>query len=68
MAKNKYLFYACFKNGHNGGVYCDGRKTAQEAEKDLIKLMNGYLTNDCIFMGIIKCSDSAPLSHIYALG
>ena len=26
MPKNKYLFYACYKNGHNGGVYYDGKK------------------------------------------
>lgn len=51
MAKNKYLFYACYKNGHNGGVYYDGKKTAQEAKDDLLKLVSTYLTNDVVFMG-----------------
>ena len=67
MAKNKYLFYACYKNGHNGGMYYDGKKTAQEAKDDLLKLVTTYLTNDVVFMGIVKCNDGKPLDHIQNL-
>ena len=67
MAKNKYLFYACYKNGHNGGVSYDGKTTAQAAKNDLLKLINLYLTNDIVFMGIVKCSDGNPLNHIQNL-
>lgn len=64
MPNNKYLFYACYKNGHNGGVSYSGRKTAKEAKNDLLHLINTYLTNDVVFMGIVKCSDEHPLNHI----
>ena len=67
MSKNKYLFYACYKNGHNGGVCYDGKKSAQEAQKDLLNLMNTYLTNDIVFIGIVKCNDGKPLAHIQNL-
>ena len=64
MPKSKYLFYACYKNTSNGGVSYDGKKTAEEAGKDLLKLMNTYLTNGIVFIGIVKCSDGKPLDHI----
>ena len=67
MPKNKYLFYACYKNGHNGGMYYDGKCSAQEAKDDLMRLINAYLTNDVVFLGIIKCNDGKPLEHITPL-
>ena len=48
-------------------MYYDGKKTAQEAKDDLLKLVSTYLTNDVVFMGIVKCSDGKPLDHIQNL-
>lgn len=64
MAKNKYKYYACLKDGHNGGLICDGRASAQAAEDDLLELVRKYLNNDIVFMGIIKCADGRPFDRI----
>lgn len=37
MAKKKYKYYACLKDGHNGGLVCDGRDSAQAAGGDLLE-------------------------------
>lgn len=66
MAK-KYLFYACYKNGHNGGMCCEGKKTMHEALNDLQGLIRTYANNDMIYIGVIKCADGNPLGHIYSL-
>lgn len=66
MAKD-YKFYACYKNSHNGGIVCEGRNNMEQASKDLIKLINTYVQNDLIFIGVIKCKDGNPLNHIYCL-
>lgn len=64
-AKTKgYRFYACYKNSQNGGLICAGRDTAYEARVDLMKVINSYITNDVVFVGIIKCSDGNPFNHI----
>lgn len=64
-AKTKgYRFYACHKNSQNGGLICAGRNTAYEARVDLMKVINSYITNDVVFVGIIKCSDGNPFNHI----
>lgn len=67
MAKKKYLFYACYKNGHNGGLHYTGKKSIVEAVVDLYELLKMYLTNDIVFIGIVKCSDGKPLNHIQNL-
>lgn len=64
MAKNKYKYYACLKDGHNGGLVCDGRDSAQAAGGDLLELVRKYLNNDIVFMGIIKCADGRPFHRI----
>lgn len=66
MAK-QYLYYACYKNGHNGGMVCNGRKTMYEALSDLQHLIRLYASNDLIYLGVIKCNDGNPLGHIYSL-
>lgn len=64
-AKTKgYKFYACYKNDQNGGLICAGRDTAHEARVDLLKVINSYLTNSVVFIGIVKCSDGNPFNHI----
>ena len=66
MAK-KYLYYACFKNSRNGGMACNGRSSMEEANRDLQRLIATYMSNELIFIGIIKCADNNPLGHIYSL-
>ena len=66
MAK-QYLFYACYKNSRNGGMYCEGKRTMYEALNDLQGLIRKYANNDIIYIGVIKCADGNPLGHIYSL-
>jgi hypothetical protein len=61
--KKEYKFYACYKDAHNGGVFCRGRDSCEEAFNDLQKLKM-YVQNDLIFIGVIKCKDERPLKHI----
>lgn len=63
-AKDKYKFYACFKDGSNSGLICDGRQSAEEAESDLLMILRNYLTNHIVFIGIVKCKDGKPFDHI----
>lgn len=62
MAKG-YRYYACYKNGHNGGVILNERNNMKDAYDDL-KRLNPYVQNDLIFIGVIKCKDGNPLNHI----
>ena len=64
MVNNKYRFYACVKFGDNGSVICSGRATAEAATRDLQGLINSYLTNSVVFIGVIKCSDGKPMNRI----
>ena len=66
-AKNKHKFYACYKNCNNSGLICDGRQSAEEAESDLLMILHNYLTDNIIFIGIVKCKDGRPLDHIHSL-
>lgn len=68
MAKNKkeYKFYACYKNSKGSGACGHGRDTCEEAYRD-IQRYHVYVQNDIIFIGVIKCKDDAPLSHIQNL-
>ena len=61
--KKEWKFYACYKNGHNGGGYSEARDTCEEAYNDL-KRFNCYIQNDLIFIGVIKTKDGSPLKHI----
>ncbi len=68
IAKNKgYKYYACYKNGHNGGAICHARDSCEEAYKDL-KRFEIYVQNDLIFIGVVKCKDGRPLDHIQDIG
>lgn len=62
-SSRRYMYYACFKNGHNGGHVGDARKSCELAYEDL-KRLEGYVRNDLIYFGVIKCKDDNPLSHI----
>ena len=61
--KKEWKFYACYKNGHNGGAYLEARDTCEEAYNDL-KRFSCYIQNDLIFIGVIKTKDGSPLRHI----
>lgn len=65
--KKEWRFYACYKNSHNGGVILDERETCEEAYNDL-KRLSCYVQNDLIFIGVVKCKDKDPLSHIKNIG
>lgn len=59
-------YYACCRNGYDGLVL-DGRNTCKEAYADLQKMLTQYVCDDLIFIGVIKCDDNDPLSHIIDL-
>ena len=61
--KKGWRFYACYKNSHNGGTILSARDTCEEAWNDL-KRLSCYVQNDLIFIGVVKCKDEDPLSHI----
>ena len=61
MNNNRY--YACCRNNYDGLVL-DGRKTCKEAYADLERMLKQYICDELVFIGVIKCSDNDPLSHI----
>ena len=61
--KKGYKYYACYKNGHDGGTWLPPRDTCKEAYRDL-KQLETYLTNDVKFIGVVKTKDNDPLKHI----
>ena len=61
--KKGYKYYACYKNGHDGGTWLSPRDTCKEAYRDL-KQLETYLTNDVKFIGVVKTKDNDPLKHI----
>jgi hypothetical protein len=63
MANKNYKYYACYKNSRGGGTILEGRDTCEEAWKAL-KSLAPYVTNDTIFIGVIKSRGNNPLSHI----
>ena len=63
----QYKTYSALVSAMNKNINIAVEKTAQEAKDDLLKLVNTYLTNDIVFMGIVKCSDGKPLNHIQDL-
>lgn len=68
MAKKGYKYRACCKNGHNGGMYLDARNNMKDAYRDL-KSLEQYVSNDLIFIGVIKCKeDENPLDKVYNIG
>ena len=62
--KSKYSYYACYKNSRGGGAVIGPRDNCADSKKALIHLIEHYMTNETIFIGIIKCSDGNPLSKI----
>ena len=63
MPNKNYKYYACYKNSRGGGTILEGRDTCEEAWKAL-KSLAPYVTNDTIFIGVIKSRSNNPLRHI----
>lgn len=67
MSKKSYKYYACYKNSRNGGCYLEGRDNMEVAYRDL-KRLEIYVTNDLIFIGVIKCKEGEnPLEKVYCM-
>ena len=65
--KKKYSYYACYKNSKGGGATIGPKDNAADLKNALVHLMEHYMNNEAVFVGIIKCSDGNPLSKIYDL-
>ena len=60
---NDNQYYACCRNNYDSLVL-EGRKTCKEAYEDLKRMLGQYVCDELVFIGVIKCADDDPLSHI----
>ena len=54
MANKKYYYKAVVWFGHNGGIFGEKHTNIQDCKNDLVNMMNTYLRNDVVFIGIKK--------------
>ena len=69
MSKKNYRYVPCVKRGDNGGWMGDKFFNMKEAWEYLITHAGSSITNDTVFIGVIKCKkDENPFTRIADIG
>ena len=65
--QKEYKFYACYKTRNGDELVLEARDSWEEAFNDLPRL-KPWLTEDVLYVGVIRSRSSQPTSHLCHFG